>query len=72
MRTDLHIHFEFPGIDVELFVGIERKTHILTIGVGGFADDDVGGGLHLERGRDQELRLRIIGIDVISAGDAER
>src|SRR5277367_2109763 len=71
-RTDLYIHFKFSRIHVQFFIRIEGKTHVLTVGVGGLTDDDVGGGLHLERGWDQELGLRFIGIDVISAGYAER
>ena len=50
-----HIDFEISGVDIELFVGSEGETRILAFRVGGFADDNVGGGFDLEHGRDQEL-----------------
>jgi hypothetical protein len=70
--THQHIHFEISGVDIELFVGSESETHIPALGVGGSADDDVGGGFHLEHGRDQEFRLGLVGIDVIAARNAEQ
>jgi len=66
-----HIDFEISGINIELFVGSKREAHVLAVGVGGFADDDVGSGFYFEDGWDEILRLRLIGVDVVSAGDAE-
>jgi len=45
-RTHLHVDFEISGIDIQLFVGIEGKL-MSGVGVGDFADDDVGGGFTL-------------------------
>src|SRR5208282_3959028 len=71
-RTHEHIDFEISGVDIELFVGSEGKTHILAFGVSGFADDDVGRGFDLEHGRDEEFGLGLIGVDVVSVGHPEQ
>jgi len=67
-----HIYLEIAGVHVEFFVGSEGKAHVLALGVDGLADDNVGGGVDLEGSRDEELFVRMVGVDVIAAGNAER
>jgi len=68
---DEDINPEVTGVNVQLLVGSEGKTHILPVRVGGFADDDVGRRLHLERGGNKVVGLGMIGIDVIAASHVE-
>jgi len=65
------IDVEISGVDVQLLVGRKGKAHVLALGINGLADNDVGGGVDFERGRDEELGLGAIGIDVISLSDVE-
>jgi hypothetical protein len=71
-RAYQHINIEISGVNVKFFVGIEGKAHVLAFGISDFADHHVGIGFYLEHGRNQELRFRHVGIDVVSAGNAKR
>ena len=66
-----HVHLKVSGVHIELFVGSKCKAHIVALGIVSSADDDVGGGADFQSRRNQEFRLRLIGIDVISAHHAK-
>ena len=66
-----NVNFEISGIDVELFVRGEGKTGVLPGGVCGLADDDIGSGFDFENGRDEVFGFRLVGVDVVSGGNAE-
>ena len=69
---DDDVHREIPAVHVEFLVGSEGKAHVLAIGVDDLSHDDVGCGFDFEGSWDQILRLRVVGVDVVAAGDLER
>lgn len=71
-RVHGDIDVEIAGINVEFLVRSESKAHILSFRVNDLAYDNVGGGIDLKGSGDQKLRLGVVGIDVVAAGDIER
>ena len=69
--ADEHIDLEIASVDIEFFVGSERKAHVLSVRVSRLADNDVGCRFHLESSRDEVFRLGPIGVDVVTIQDAE-
>ena len=54
-RVDEDVDGEVSGVNIKLFVRGKSEAHVFTVGVGSFADDNVGRGLKLERGGDKEF-----------------
>src|SRR6266536_6197642 len=71
-RANHYIHPEIPGVHVELFVGRKGEAQILPGGEDDLANNDVSGGVDLQSGRDQKLRLWLARVDMESIGYAER
>src|SRR5215469_8899217 len=63
---DHQVYLEISAIDVQLSVGREREADVLTLRVFDLSQHDVGGEIHLQRGGNQELVLRGVGIDMES------
>src|SRR6516164_6348118 len=62
---------EVSAINVQLRVRRKRKTRIFSLWILDLPQHDVSRHIHLERGWNQELIFRLIGVDVKSGGYAE-
>src|SRR5437870_6411261 len=70
-RADYDADREVSGVDIQFLARREGKTHVLAFRVGDFPDHDVGRGIQLQRGGDQELRTGLVGIDVVTRPDTK-
>ena len=63
---------EVTGVHVELFRRSKREAAVFSGGIGQLGNQDIGGRVNLEDGRDEQLGIRLVGVDVISASDTKR